>query len=444
MKDLSRWQGEPEYVIANVIVVNPEKGTTDPGHVGIRDGRIVFVEAGDPELASIPVFDGGGLHLSPGFVDIHVHFREPGHEYKDTIRTGSMAAAAGGFTSVACMPNTDPAIDEKSVVEFILRKAREAGFAKVYPVAAATKARAGQKLSEYNDLVDAGAVAVSDDGSPVPTAQMVRRVMEYSSNFGIPFMEHCEDVTAAAGGVVREGFYSTKLGLRGVPAYSEEICLARDLLILRSIPSKYHASHLSSKGSVELVREAKERGLPVTAETAPHYLWFDDSDLETYDTCLRINPPIGGSDDREALIEGLRDGTIDCIASDHAPHAAHEKQVEFEYAPPGAIGLETTFGVIMTRLVRPGHLGLADALSLITHRPARVIGIPAGTLDVGAPADLTLFDPDEDWVVGAEGFHSKSVNSPWLGETLTGKVRHTVLDGKVITLSLDKKGIAGK
>jgi dihydroorotase len=443
MKKLSRWQGEREYVIANVNVVNPEKGSVVEGHVGIREGRIVFVEPGDPELASIPIFDGGGLHLSPGFVDIHVHLREPGYEYKENIRTGSMAAAAGGFTSVACMPNTKPAIDEKSVVEFILRKAKEAGFAKVYPVAAATQGRQGEKLSEYHDLVEAGAVAVSDDGSPVPNAQMVRRVMEYASNFDIPFMEHCEDQSATADGVIREGFFSTKLGLRGVPAYSEEICLARDLLILRSVPSRYHASHLSSKGSVELVRAAKKRGLPVTAETAPHYICFDDSCLESYDTSLRVNPPIGGPDDRDSLIDALKDGTIDCIASDHAPHAAHEKQVEFEYAPPGAVGLETTFAVIMTHLVRPGHLSLTDALSLITHRPARVIGIPAGTLGVGEPADLTLFDPEEEWIVDEAEFRSKSKNSPWLGKKLTGKVKHTVLDGNLLPTTLDTSGVEG-
>jgi dihydroorotase len=291
--------------------------------------------------------------------------------------------------------------------------------------------------------VEAGAVAVSDDGSPVPTAQMVRRVMEYSFNYGIPFMEHCEDMSATADGVIREGFFSTKLGLRGVPAYSEEICLARDLLILRSVPSKFHASHLSSRSSVQLIREAKKQGLPVTAETAPHYLCFDDSELESFNTNLRINPPIGDTEDRDALIESLKDGTIDCIASDHAPHAAHEKQVEFEYAPPGATGLETTFAIIMTHLVKPGHLSLTDALSLITFKPARVIGIPAGTLGTGEAADLTLFDPDEEWVVDESGFHSKSKNSPWLGKKLTGKVKHTVLDGKVLTASLESSRVGG-
>jgi dihydroorotase len=436
MRDLSEWQGEKEYVIANVVIVHPGKNRTMSGHVGVKDGKIAFVGAGDPPGAAGAVFGGGGLHLSPGFVDIHVHLREPGAEYKETIRTGAMAAVSGGFTSVACMPNTDPPIDEKSVVEFILRKAKTAGFAKVYPIAAATKGRKGEALSEYHELVEAGAVAVSDDGSPVPTAQMARRVMEYASMYGIPFVEHCEDLSATADGVMHEGFHSTKLGLPGVPSYSEEICLARDLLILRTLPAKYHAAHLSSRGSVEIVREAKRRGLPVTAETAPHYLCLTDADLETFDTHMKINPPIRGAEDRDALIDGLKDGTIDCVASDHAPHAPQEKQVEFEAAPSGAVGLETTLSILITHLVRPGHLSLAGALALITCRPAGILGIPAGTLGVGAPADLTLFDPDEEWVVDESGLHSKSKNSPFLGRRLVGKVKHTVVDGDVVTTRL--------
>ena len=441
MRDLSQWQGEKEYVISNVVVVDPSKGRTMKGHVGVAGSKIDFVEPGEPAGKGAPVFDGGGLHLSPGFVDIHVHLREPGFEYKETILTGAMAAVAGGFTSIACMPNTDPPIDERNVVEFILRKAKAAGFAKVYPVAAATKGRKGEVLAEYYDLVDAGAVAVSDDGAPVPTAQMARRVMEYASKYGLPFIEHCEDSSATADGVMHEGLYSTKLGLSGVPSHGEEVCLARDLLILKTIPAKYHAAHLSSRGSVDLVREAKKLGLPVTAETAPHYLYFSDADLQTYDTNLRINPPIRGEEDREALFAGLKDGTIDCIASDHAPHAPQEKQVEFDQAPPGAIGLETTFAVLITTLVRPGRANLAEVLSLITHRPARVLGIAAGTLDRGAPADFALFDPDEEWVVARDGFHSKSNNSPFIGRTLFGRVKHTVVDGELVTPRLQRAAV---
>jgi dihydroorotase len=435
MQDLSKWNNEEDYVVANVVVVDPAAGKTFPGFVGVKRGKIAFVESGEPQIASMPIYDGNGSHLAPGFVDIHVHLREPGHEYKETIHSGARAAVAGGFTSVACMPNTDPAIDDKSVVEFIIKKAQIAGLAKVYPIAAATVGRRGETLTEYGALVEAGAVAVSDDGSPVASAQMVRRVMEYSAKFDIPFIEHCEDISASADGVMHEGYYSTKLGLRGVPSYSEEICLARDLIVLSSVPARFHAAHMSTRGSVALIRDAKARGLSVTAETAPHYLSFRDADLETFDTSLKINPPVRTEEDQEALIEGLKDGTLDCIASDHAPHAPQEKQVEFDEAPPGAIGLETTFSVIMTHLVKPGHLDLVRALSLITDRPAKVLGLEAGTLAIDAAADLTLFDPDEEWVVQSGSFHSKSTNSPYIGRKLLGKVKHTIVDGKPVTAS---------
>jgi dihydroorotase len=425
------------YVIANVTVVDPRAGKQFPGCVGVEDGKIKFVEKGKaPQGTSLPVYDGGGLYLAPGFVDIHVHFREPGFEYKETIATGSRAAAAGGFTSVACMPNTDPAIDERSVVEFILKQARIAGAAKVYPIAAATKGRKGEQLTEYHELVDAGAVAVSDDGSPVADADMVRRVLEYSADAGIPLIEHCEDMSASGSGVMNEGFYSTRLGLKGTPAYSEVLCLARDIIVLEHIRgARLHAAHMSAKGSVGLIRRAKEKGLPVTAETAPHYLCLEDKDLATYNTHLKINPPLRGGEDRAAMIEALKDGTIDCIASDHAPHAAQEKQVEFDAAPPGSVGLETMFPLVMTHLVEPGHLSLPEALALITHKPAECIGIPGGRLAAGESADLVLFDPEEQWTVHPDDLHSKSKNSAFIGMTVTGRVKHTILDGTAVFAS---------
>lgn len=435
MKELSGWTRSDEFVIANVVVVDPVARKSTPGYIGVKNGKIAFVEAGDPQIASMPIYDGQGLHLAPGFVDIHVHLREPGFEYKETIATGARAAVAGGFTSVACMPNTDPAIDEPSVVEFVIKKSQISGLAKVYPIAAATVGRKGETLTEYGALVEAGAVAVSDDGDPVANAQMVRRVMEYSAHFGIPFVEHCEDRSASSGGVMHEGFYSTKLGLRGIPSYSEELCLARDLIILNSVPARFHAAHMSTRGSVELIRAAKDRGLTVTAETAPHYLCFVDSDLEAFDTRLKINPPIRTKEDQEALIEGLKDGTLDCVASDHAPHAPQEKQVEFDEAPPGAIGLETTFSVLMTRLVETHIFDIPGMVSLITNRAARSLGIPGGTLEVGSAADLTLFDPKEKWTVESHGFHSKSNNSPYIGQQLVGRVKHTIVDGNLVTAS---------
>jgi len=430
---------QDKYVIDNVTVVDPEAKKTFSGHVGVDGGKIDFVGEGPaPQGAKASAYDGGGLYVAPGFIDIHVHLREPGFEYKETVRTGSMAAAAGGFTSIACMPNTNPAIDERSVVEFIIKQARMAGFAKVYPVAAATLGRKGEKLTEFHELVDAGAVAVSDDGAPVSSAGLVRRVLEYAGHCGIPLVEHCEDMSATGYGVMHEGFYSTKLGLAGVPGYSEEICLARDLLVLGNGPAKFHAAHISKKGSVDLLRQAKRSGQPVTAETAPHYICLEDKDLGTYDTNRKINPPIGTAEDQEAIIEGLKDGTIDCIASDHAPHAPQEKQVEFEQAPPGSIGLETTFSLVVTHLVGPGHLSLPGALALITHKAADALGIPGGRIRPGEAADLVLFDPGEEWTVHPQGFHSISKNSAFIGDTLVGRVKHTILDGVNVTASLER------
>jgi dihydroorotase len=418
------------YLIDNVTVVDPARNTMYAGHLIVVDGKIDAVERGRAKEASLPMYDGGGLHLAPGFVDIHVHLREPGYEYKETIASGTLAAAMGGFTAVACMPNTNPAIDDRSVVEFILKQAKIAGFARVYPIASATKGRKGEILSEYHELFSAGAVAVTDDGAPVASAQMVRRVMEYAAPLGIPFIEHCEDMAASGDGVMHEGFYSTKLGLKGIPAHSEEVCLARDLLVLKSVRgAKFHAAHMSTKGSIELIRRAKEDGLPVTAETAPHYLCLEDKDLSTYNTNLKINPPLRGAEDREAMIEALKDGTIDCVASDHAPHAAHEKQVEFNAAPNGSVGLETMFPLLVKHLVKPGHLTLPQALSLITHKPAQCLGIPGGTLSPGVAADLVLFDAEEEWTVRADALHSKSRNSAFIGHTVVGRVKHTLVDG---------------
>ncbi len=432
-KDLSSLTGR-EYIIGHVTVVDPQRDRVFPGHVGVRDGKIAFVgEGAAPEGSDTPVYDGEGLCLSPGFVDIHVHLREPGHEYKETIETGCRAAAAGGFTAVACMPNTDPAIDERSVVEFIRRRARVAGLAKVYPIAAATRGRQGEVLSEYFELKDAGAVAVSDDGSPVASAAMVRRVFEYAAAAGLPLIEHCEDVSATGAGFLNEGYNSTRLGMRGAPSYSETLCLARDIIVIESIPgARLHAAHIAAATSLEQLRRAKEKGLAVTAETAPHYLCLTDADLETYNTNLRINPPIGTDADRDALIAALRDGTIDCIASDHAPHAEQEKQVEFDQAPPGSVGLETTLSLVITHLVRPGHLSLARAIALITSRPAGCIGIPGGTLEVGTAADLTLFDPDAEWTVSEDELHSKSKNSAFIGKRVNGRACYTVLNGELV------------
>jgi len=433
---------DSEYIIGNVTVVDPGKDHVMPGYVGVRDGRIAFVGKGSvPGDAQLAVYDGEGLCLAPGFVDIHVHLREPGYEYKETIATGCRAAVAGGFTSVACMPNTDPCTDERSVVEFILKRARVAGLAKVYPIAAATRGRQGEVLSEYFELRDAGAVAVSDDGFPVATAAMVRRVLEYATAAGLPLIEHCEDISATGSGFVNEGYHATRLGMRGAPSYSETLCLARDIIVMESVPgARLHAAHIAAATSVEQLRRAKDKAMAVTAETAPHYLCLTDADLGAYNTNLRINPPIGTGADRDALIAALCDGTIDCIASDHAPHAPQEKDVEFDHAPPGSVGLETTLALVITHLVRPGHLSLARAISLISNRPAKCIGIDAGSLDEGAAADLTLFDPEAEWTVRADNLCSRSKNSAFIGKTVNGRTRYTIVDG---TLVMGAKQVAG-
>jgi dihydroorotase len=437
VEPISKLQEISDYVIGNVTIVDPLQGRTFPGCLGVENGKVAFVEEGSPSTGDRRVFDGGELHLSPGFVDIHVHLREPGFEHKETIESGTRAAAAGGFTSVACMPNTSPAVDDKSVVDFILRKAALCGYARVYPIAAATMERRGEKMTEFGRLVSAGAVAVSDDGAPVSTAQMVRTVLEYASRFDIPLIEHCEDTSTAAGGAMNEGFYSTKLGLPGIPAFSEELCLARDLIVLGHVESRLHAAHISTAGSVELLRAAKERGLPVTAETAPHYFSLNESRLESYDTNFKVNPPLRTETDRRAIIEGLKDGTLDCIASDHAPHAEEEKEMEFELAPSGLIGLETTLAVVLTYLVKPGHLKLPEALALITHRPARVLNLPGGRLAVGQPADIVLFDPEEAWTPATADFVSLSRNTPYLGIGLTGRVKHTIVGGRLVTAGVE-------
>ncbi len=434
MKKLGDWRREKEYIIANANIVDPEKNDSFKGFVGIKNGLIDFVDSGTPPAEGKSVFDAENLCLSPGLIDIHTHLREPGFEHKEDILSGTRAAAAGGFTAVACMPNTDPPVDEKSVVDFILRKARVTGFAKVYPVAAATVGRKGEKLSEYGRLVSAGAVAFSDDGRPIANAQIMRRVLEYAAKFDVPVIEHCEDPASSASGSMNEGFYSTKLGLRGIPNFSEEVCLARDLLVLQTAQSRFHAAHLSTSGSLSLIKEAKRKGLPVTCETAPHYFSLEDREVESFDTNFKINPPLRSSEDREAVIEGIIDGTIDCIATDHAPHAPEEKEVEFDKAPCGVIGLETALAVTLTNLVKPGHISLEHALSLLTNRPAGILGVPGGTFAKGRAADLTLFDPEEEWIVNPYDLHSRSKNSPFSGRKLIGRVKHTLIDGSVHTI----------
>jgi dihydroorotase len=366
----------------------------------------------------------------PGLIDMHVHLREPGYEYKETIATGTAAAKAGGFTSVCCMPNTKPVNDSRAVTEFILSQAAKEGSVNVFPVGAITKGSAGQELAEMAELRDAGCVAVSDDGKPVMSAAVMRRAMEYSTIFGIPVISHCEDASLSAGGVMSEGFVSTELGLRGIPPAAEDVMVARDVALAELTGCRLHIAHVSTAGAVRIIRDAKSRGVKVTAETCPHYFTLTDDAVRGYNTMAKMNPPLRTAADAAAVKQGLADGTIDVIATDHAPHARDEKSVEFDVAPFGIVGLETALGLSLA-LVHEGVLSLADLLRKFTVNPAAILGIAKGTLSVGADGDVTIIDPRGEWKVDPSQFHSRSKNTPFEGFVLKGKAVRTIVAGRV-------------
>jgi dihydroorotase len=358
-----------------------------------------------------------GKLVVPGLIDMHTHLREPGFEYKETLRTGSLAAAAGGFTSLACMPNTDPVNDNRSVTEFILRKAGECGIVNVYPVAAVSKSSEGTVLAEFADLRDAGAVAFSDDGKSVMNSGLMRRALEYADALGMPVISHCEDMDLAAGGAANEGAVATSLGLRGIPNIAEDLMVGRDIAIAEYTGTAVHIAHVSTAGAVDLIRGAKRRGVRVTAEAAPHHFTLTDEALVGYDTNAKVNPP-------------LRDGTLDVIASDHAPHSTLEKDVEFDYAANGMIGLETSLALSLC-LVEEGGLTLSQLVAKMSTNPARILKIPKGTLKVGADADVTVIDPDEEWTVDVRTFRSLSKNTPFHGWRLRGRALFTIVGGDI-------------
>jgi len=406
-----------------------------PGDVLIENGIIQSVgtdllkNGNDPN--SLTVLDAKGLFVVPGFVDLHVHLREPGFEYKETIATGTASAVAGGFTSVCCMPNTKPVNDNQSVTEFILSKAAQAKKANVFPIGAITKGSEGQELAEIGELSVAGCVAISDDGRPVMNSLVMRRAMEYARAFGMPVVDHCEDLHLAAGGYMHEGMISTELGVPGIPSASEEVMVARNLALAELTGAQVHLAHLSTAGSVRLTREAKDRGISVTAEACPHHFSLTDEATRTFNSNAKMNPPLRAIEDVEAIKKGLADGTIDAIATDHAPHAVQEKQLEFDAAPFGIIGFETALPLTLA-LVGEGVLTLETAISKLTVEPARVFGLKKGTLAPGADADVALIDPDSPWVVDPNRFHSKSRNTPFTGWNVRGKVIATVVGGTVV------------
>jgi dihydroorotase len=412
-------------------VIDPVSAHDAPADVLIENGTIAAVEP-RIEAEDARVVEAKGLVVTPGLVDMHVHFREPGFEYKEDIESGSRAAAAGGFTTVACMPNTDPVIDNEALVSRIVKRGQEIGFCRVHPIAAITKGQQGNALTEMMLLRDAGAVGFSDDGVPVESSRVMRRALEYARLTGQPIISHSEDRALSAGGHMHEGIVSTRLGIEGIPSASEDVAVARDVRLAEITGGRLHVCHVSSARSVEIIRQAKERGVRVTAEATPHHVTLTDEAVEGFDANTKMNPPLRAESDRRALIEGLADGTLDAIATDHAPHAPLEKLLEFDRAPFGIIGLETSLALVLTVLVKEGHLPLAAAVERMTLAPARILGLEAGTLRPGAPADVTVLDPELDWTFGPGDVFSRSSNSPFLGRELTGRVLLTLLEGKAV------------
>jgi dihydroorotase len=413
-------------------VIDPSRGADGIADVYLEDAKVASVgrDIGSPEQAL--VLDAGGKIVAPGLIDLHVHLREPGQEDIETVASGAMAAAAGGFSAVCAMPNTDPVTDNQAAVGFIVSQAQRAGKARVYPIGAISLGQRGQQLAEFGELVGAGAVAVSDDGKPVVSSHLMRTALEYARTFGIPVADHCEDPTLAAGGAMHEGIISTRLGLKGIPAAAEEIMVARDILLAEHTGGHVHLCHMSTRGSVELIRRAKEKGLRVTAEACPHHFTLTHEACEGYNTNAKMNPPLREAEDREAIRLALKDGTIDVICTDHAPHHYDAKEREFDDAPNGIIGLETAFGLAVTELVETGLLTVCDLVNRMSTMPARIFNLPGGTLAPGAPADLVIADATSPWVVDPATFYSKSRNTPFAGRRLTGRAEVTIVRGQVV------------
>ena len=388
----------------------------------------VFTESltGDPD----EIIDAEGLTVFPGLIDMHCHLREPGYEYREDIKSGTKSAAKGGFTSVCCMPNTNPVCDNAAVVEGILRKAEQVGSCNVFPIGAASKGLNGKEISEMGLMKEAGIVAVSDDGKPIATANLLKKVLEYASDFDIPVLNHCEEMSISEG-AMNEGAISTSLGLRGIPAIAEEIMISRDIQTAEYLDMPIHICHVSTAKGIEIIRQAKARGVKVTCETCPHYFSLTEECCQTYDTNFKMNPPLRTEKDRLAVIEGLKDGTIDCIVTDHAPHHIDEKDIEFSLANNGIIGFETAFAVGYTYLVKPGHLSLEELIRTMTVNPSSILRLGRGTLDNGMPGDVMLADLSSDFTYTEEEILSKSHNSPYIGQNLSGRVKLTIAGGKI-------------
>ena len=413
-------------------VIDPAQDIDRIADLRIVDGRIAGIGPGETGAGRADeTIDAAGMIVTPGLIDMHVHLREPGREEDETIASGTRAALAGGFTSVACIPNTEPPIDTQAAVEFIHQKAARADTCNVFVVACVSRNREGKELAEIGQLVEAGAVAFSDDGAPVADAELMRRALEYCSMFGKPILAHEEVLELSRGGVMNEGLVSLLLGLGGMPAAAEEVMIGRDTALAESTGGRLHVMHVSTAGGVALVRAAKARGVRVTAEACPHHFTLTDESLRTFDANCKMSPPLRTAADVEAIIAGIADGTIDCIATDHAPHAREKKMLELDRAPFGILGLETAIGLSVMRLIVPGHLGWPRLVEAMSTLPARILGLDRGTLRTGSPADVTIIDPGLDWKVDVKSFRSKSINSPFDGWTLRGRAVATIVGGRV-------------
>src|SRR5215471_13394853 len=417
-------------VIRNGRVIDPSTNTDRIADVLIVDGRIAGVA---PDLSSpkAEVFDASGLIVAPGFIDMHVHLREPGFEHAETIESGSRAAAAGGFTSICCMPNTKPVNDSAMVTSYIVERARRNAVVNVFPIGAITKGSGGEELSAIGAMKAAGAVAISDDGLPVMNARVMRRAMEFARSYDLPIIQHCEDLNLSAGGDMHEGAASVRLGLRGIPAASEDVMVARDLVLAQLTGARYHVAHLSTRNAVAMVDYARKQGLPVTAETTPHHFALADEDVAPYDSNYKMKPPLRACCDREAVIGGIASGAISAIATDHAPHAGSEKMQEFERCPFGIIGLETAIGLALEKLVRSGKIPLARMIELFTTGPESVMRLGRGTLAPGAPGDVTVFSTDVEWTYDVNQSFSRSRNSPFHERRFKGGPMATIVDGEM-------------
>ncbi len=424
-----------KILISGGRVIDPATHLDQVRDVLIEDTTISAIETPGtrtPADGVDRVLDARGLVVCPGFIDMHVHLREPGREDAETIATGTAAAAKGGFTSLCCMPNTTPPNDSQSVTEFIRDRARAEGLVTVYPIGAISKGLRGEELAEIGELARAGCVAVSDDGRPVMNAALMRRALEYASMFGLPLIAHEEDLHLAEKGVMHEGRVSTELGLRGIPPEAEAVMVARDILLTEQTGGRLHIAHVSTEASIRLLREAKARGVAVTGEATPHHFTLTDEAVRGFSPNTKMNPPLRSAEDVKAIHEALADGTIEVIATDHAPHTVQEKEQEFDYAPFGIVGLETALGLTITRLVLPGILTLPQAIAALTLHPARILGLPKGRLAAGADADITILDPAKTWTVDVTQFASRSRNSPFHDWTLTGEVVATLGRGRVV------------